>query len=103
MDEQSISGWLIKMFGGGITAMISATAGRMMYHVGQVRKGERKFFSKELLWEVPLSVGMAIIGEGFAEWLGLTGTAATGLIGALAYMGPRGIEALIGAWVKGKK
>lgn len=90
------------MWGGGVASVVSAMAGRLMYHTQLVRKGERKFFSWQLVWEAPLAVGMAIVGEGFAQWLGLTGTVATGLIGALAYMGPRGIEALLANWVKKK-
>ena len=34
-------------------ALFSALAGRLMWHVGQVRKGTRAFWSIELLWELP--------------------------------------------------
>ncbi|WP_234841711.1 phage holin family protein [Sinorhizobium meliloti] len=54
----------------------------------------RKFFGKELLWGMPIAVGMAFIGEALALWLALEQPMATGLIAALAYLGPRGSEVL---------
>nr|WP_244563964.1 phage holin family protein [Ensifer aridi] len=69
--------------------MIGALVGRLMWHTNEVRKMRRKFFGKELLWEMPIAVGM---GEALASWLALEQPMATGLIAALAYHGPRGPE-----------
>ena len=38
---------------------------------------------------------MAIISEGFAAYFGLSQPVSTGLIAALAYLGPRGAEVLL--------
>ena len=84
-------------------ALLSALIGRLMWHVGQVRKGTRAFWSLELLWELPLAMGMAIIGKGLAEYIGLSGNAEAALIAALAYLGPRGTEALLAGWLARRK
>lgn len=58
----------------------------------------RKFFGKELLWEIPIAAGMAFLGAALASWLALEQPMATGLIAALAYLGPRGSEVLFIRW-----
>ena len=55
------------------------------------------------MWEVPVAVGMAIIGEAVATYLGLTQPVSTGLVAMLAYLGPRGTEALLCVWLGRKK
>ncbi|MCK3780475.1 phage holin family protein [Ensifer sesbaniae] len=85
-------------FGGAATTLIAVFAGRLMWHTNEVRKMRRKFFGKELLWEMPIAVGMAFIGEGLATWLSLGQPIATGMIAALAYLGPRGSEVLFLRW-----
>ncbi|RVG20779.1 hypothetical protein CN233_34640 [Sinorhizobium meliloti] len=62
----------------------------------------RKFFGKELLWEIPIAVGMAFLGAALASWLALKQPMATGLIAALAYLGPRGSEVLFMRWFAAK-
>ena len=46
---------------------------------------------------------MAIIGEGIASYLGLGQPVSTGLVATLAYLGPRGAETLLSAWLGRKK
>jgi hypothetical protein len=46
---------------------------------------------------------MAIIGEAVASYLALTQPVSTGLVATLAYLGPRGAEALLTAWLGRKK
>lgn len=46
---------------------------------------------------------MAIIGEAIASYLGLTQPVSTGLVATLAYLGPRGAETLLEAWLGKKK
>ncbi|THK38637.1 hypothetical protein EHS39_09015 [Ensifer sp. MPMI2T] len=89
-------------FGGAATTVIGAVVGRLMWHTNEVRKMRRKFFGKELLWEMPIAIGMAFIGEGLANWLNLDQPMATGLIAALAYLGPRGSEVLFMRWFGAK-
>ena len=87
--------------GGAATTMIGALVGRLMWHTNEVRKMRRKFFGKELLWEMPIAVGMAFIGAALASWLALEQPMASGLI-ALADLGPRGSEVLFMRWFAAK-
>lgn len=81
--------------GGAATTLIGAFAGRLMYHVGEVRKQKRRLFGWEVLWELPVAIGMAIIGEGLASYLGFEQPVSTAIIAALAYYGPRGAEVML--------
>ena len=74
-----------------------------MYHSGEVKLGKRRFFGKELLWEIPVAIGIAIIGEAIASHFDLGQPVRTGLVAMLAYLGPRGAEALMTAWLCRKK
>jgi hypothetical protein len=67
MQEQSFIEMINNLFGGAVTTLIGAFTGRLMYHSGEVKLGRRRFFGKELLWEIPVAVGMAIIGDGIAS------------------------------------
>lgn len=89
--------------GGAATTLVGAFAGRLMFHATEVKRGKRRFFGRELFWELPIAVGMAIIGEGFAVYFGLSQPVSTGLIAALAYLGPRGAEVLLMNWIAQKR
>ena len=91
------------VFGGAVTTLIGAFTGRLMYHSGEVKLGNRRFFGKELLWEIPVAIGMAIIGEAVASHFDLGQPVRTGLVAMLAYLGPRGAESLMTAWLCRKK
>jgi hypothetical protein len=91
------------LFGGAVTTLIGAFTGRLMWHSGEVKLGRRRFFGKELLWEIPVAVGMALIGEAAARYIGLAQPVSTGFVATLAYLGPRGAEALLTAWIGRKK
>jgi len=43
--------------------------------------------------------GMALIGEAAARYIGLSQPISTGFVATLAYLGPRGAEALLAAWL----
>ncbi len=103
MDDGSFIETINALFGGAITTLIGAFTGRLMYHSGEVSLGRRRFFGRELLWEVPVAIGMAIIGEALASHLGLAQPVSTGLVATLAYLGPRGAEAAICAWLRRRK
>jgi hypothetical protein len=94
----SIVEFLNAWFGGAFTTLFGAIVGRFMWHVQEVRKMKRKFWGKELLWEFPIAVGMAFIGQGLSSWLELSLEQTTGLIASLAYLGPRGAEVLFMKW-----
>jgi len=59
MDDGSFIETINALFGGAITTLIGAFTGRLMYHSGEVSLGRRRFFGRELLWEVPVAIGMA--------------------------------------------
>ena len=88
--------------GGAFTTIMGAMVGRAMWHGNEARKGRRKFFGMELFWEIPVAFGMAFIGEGVAAYLNVGQAASTGLIAGLAYLGPRGMEALLHKWFNKK-
>ena len=103
MQDQSFIEMINNLFGGAVTTLIGAFTGRLMYHSGEVKLGKRRFFGKELLWEIPVAIGMAIIGEAIASHFDLGQPVRTGLVAMLAYLGPRGAEALMTAWICRKK
>ncbi len=98
MEDSSFIETLHGLLGGTFTTLIGAFTGRLMWHSGEVKLGRRRFFGKELLWEIPVAIGMAIIGEAVSSYLGLTQPVSTGVVATLAYLGPRGAEALLTAW-----
>ena len=103
MNDGGFIDMINSAFGGAVTTLIGAFTGRLMYHSGEVKLGRRRFFGKELLWEIPVAIGMAIIGEAVASHLDLGQPVRTGLVATLAYLGPRGAEALMTAWLCRKK
>lgn len=92
---RSLIEMLDAFWGGGVTTLFGAVMGRFLYHANEVKAARRKLFGKEVLWELPVAVGMALIGESLAAWLGIDENVRVGLIAALAYLGPRGAEVAI--------
>lgn len=82
-------------FGGAVASLIAAAVGRLMYHTGEVKAKRRSFFGRELIWEVPVAVGMAFVGEGVASYMAFEQPVSTATIAVLAYLGPRGAEAML--------
>ena len=75
--------------------------GRSLYHADLVRKGQRRFWSLHLAWELMIAIGMGVVAGGASEYLELSGMAAAGFIAAASYLGPRTIEA-VQAWAENK-
>lgn len=80
MPEPGLVDWMTNLLGGAATTLVGATIGRLMWHSGEVRKGQRRFFGPELLWEIPVAIGMAIIGEAIASYMGVGPTVTTGIV-----------------------
>ncbi len=96
-------GELINQFlGGAASTLLGGAAGRLMWHTGEVRRGKRRFWGRELLWEIPICFGMALIGESVTAYLGLSQPVSTGVVAALAYLGPRGAEVMLMNWLSRK-
>lgn len=84
-------------------AIVGAVSGRVMWHVSEVRKGQRPFFGWDLLLDLPIVFGMGVVGMGVGEYFTLGPTATAAVICALSYLGPRGIEVAISRWATSKK
>lgn len=70
-----------------------------MYHAGEVRAKRRPVFSWDLVWELPLAVGMALIGSSLSEYMGWSDEIGVGVIAVLSYFGPRGAGAMLERWI----
>lgn len=91
----------IKQILTGIAGVLpTAALGRALAHHQLVRLGHRKFFSRDLLWELPTVAFCGIVGGGLAAYLELPPMAVHAVVAVTAYMGPRGIEVLLTRWVE---
>lgn len=105
MTEPTPSGiiaWMDAMLGGAATTLIAAITMRMIYHNQEVRKHRRPMIGIELLFEAPIAVGMALIGDALAGYLDLSHAASIGVVAVLSFMGPRGAQSMVDRWVSGK-
>lgn len=96
MDQppEGLTDFLNRIVGGGGTSIIAATIGRAVYLSSRYRKSRRRI-GWEVLWELPIAFGMAMIGEALASYFALSPTVATGLVATLAYLGPVGAQDVI--------
>jgi hypothetical protein len=85
---------LRQAFNGSVATYALSWLGRMMWHVSEVQRGRRRFFSLHLVWEVFTAIAIAYVAEGLAVYFGLSGKPALGGIVGVSYLGPRGVEAL---------
>jgi len=95
-----MSDWVRDLLNGLGLTFLMATVGRLAWHVRAVQMGQRKFLSLHLLWEFPTALAMGIVADGAADYLDLTGKAHLAAIVTLAYLGPRGVESLLGLYVR---
>src|SRR5690606_14486193 len=91
-----------RTIGGAATALLAAVLGRTMYHAGEVRAKRRPIASWDLLWELLVAVGMAVIGDAVGSYMEFSREVTVGLIGILSYLGPRGAGALLERWAARK-
>jgi hypothetical protein len=89
----SVQAWLL-------SGWAAAVAGRLTYHSRMVQKGNRAFWSRELVFELPIVIFTYLIGAGIADHFGWTGSTANGLIAGIAYLGPGGLQALAQWWAR---
>lgn len=100
---------VVRSLTGGFGGMLmTAGLARVLWHHRLVRLGQRRFWSRDLLWEVPTAVFSAIVGSGLAEILmpHIAGaihddparlyTIGNCIVGVSAWLGPRGTEVLLG-------
>lgn len=74
--------------------MVAAMAGRLMFHGHEAQAGRRRFWGRELPFEIVVASGMGLIGYSACAWLDLPGPVSAGVIGAIGYLGPRAIDTL---------
>jgi len=55
-----------------------------------------------LLWEVPLAIGLGVVGKGLADWLGLAGFPNYAVTIAVSYVGPRCLDIALARYAAGK-
>lgn len=75
--------------------LATACLSRLLWHHWLVQHGKRRFWSRELAWEFPTAILSAIMGGGFASYLGLDALATHAMVGFASYLGPRGIEVIV--------
>ena len=65
--------------------------GRMLAYA----HADRRPIGWSLLWELPVALGMGVIGKGVADWATLDGFLEYGLTIAVAYVGPRFVDLVV--------
>ena len=73
---------------------LAAAVGRMMFHSREAQAGRRRFWGRELPFELVIAFGMGLPAYSVCAWLDLTGGQSAGLISAIGYLGPRAIDTL---------
>lgn len=87
--------WLRDILQGSSLSFLWAGVGRLMFHARQVQQGRRRLFSRSLLLELPIALGMGLVGAGVAEWWGFQGQVRDAVLVSSGFVGPRAIEQLI--------
>jgi len=84
--------------------MASVLAGRLTWHADQVRRGQRRLWSRDLLLEGPTVAALALLTWAATDYLALTPGQASGVGVILGWLGPRGLEStLIHFWRQRKE
>lgn len=102
MMDKYIPPEIIQSILSAISTIGASVIGRLAYHAQQAQRERRKFFSKHLIFELIIALSIAYFAEGVTAYFKLDGKVAFGLIIAISYMGPRGIEALLLRFLNGK-
>ena len=93
-------GWLDHFTAAMLSGWAAAVAGRLAYHTRMAQTGARTFFSRELLFEIPIVIFTYLIGSGIADHFGWSGPTANGLVAGISYLGPGGLQALAQWWAR---
>lgn len=92
--------WLKDILQGSGLSFMWAAVGRLMFHARQVQQGRRRLFSKSLMLELPIALGMGMVGAGIAEWWGFQGQVRDAILVSAGFVGPRAIEQTIERMLK---
>jgi LydA holin phage, holin superfamily III len=74
--------------------------GRLMYHSKQVQQGRRRFFSKDLVMEMFIALGMGFMAHGLCQYLSVHGDVEIAIVILVSYLGPNGVNAVFDTWLK---
>jgi hypothetical protein len=78
--------------------------GRLMYHSGQVQQGKRRrFFSRDLVMEMVIALGMGFMAHGLCQYLSVHGDIEVAVIILVSYLGPNGVNAIFDIWINKQK
>lgn len=83
-----------KLVAGAGTILLWVALGRVMWHANETRLGRRRFWSKNLLLEIPVAIGMSGVAWGAVEYFGLQSGQAAAIGVVIGWLGPRGVEEL---------
>jgi hypothetical protein len=86
---------LVQAAWGFVATWALAGLGRLLWHIQEVQRGHRQFFSIWLVWELLTALAIGFVAVGIAEYLGFAGNVAIAVVIVVSYLGPRGIEALL--------
>ena len=98
-DQANLWAAISNLLPGSLWTLGGATMGRLMWHGNEVRARRRSLVGRELAWEVPTVIGMWLIGLGVGEYFTLPPNATAAVCAVLAYLGPKGTEAIIDRWM----
>lgn len=76
--------------------------GRLMWHSKQVQLGKRKPLSVELLFDLPIAIGMGFIGYGIASYFHIEGPATVVPTIACGFLGHNMIDRMFARFVDWK-
>lgn len=80
----------------------AAVCGRMVWRTRMAQKGG-KFFSRELIYEIPTVCFVYLIGVGLCAHMGWTGPTANAVVAAVSYLGPGGLQSFAQWYVRDNK
>lgn len=84
---ENVRNWLPTMF--------VALIGRLAAHAVAVQAGKRKPLGWALCWDIPIAIFLGYVAAGLAEWVGVSGDVQLGIVAAISYMGPHGVDAML--------
>jgi hypothetical protein len=104
ITEPEMSQMPIDDLGVGELARQGATAGLMglLGRLIALASSARRPNGWALLWEIPMAIGLGVVGKGVADGLHLEGFPHYAVVIAVAYSGPRYLDLILARWAETK-
>lgn len=74
--------------------IVAGMTGRLMFHSREAQAGRRRFWGRELPFELFLAIGMGMAGNSLCAYFAIAGAASAGVVSTVAYLGPRALDVL---------